>query len=60
VILVNADNGWISTQLRGLFVESNVPLASALSIVLTILTAFLVYIYIRLTDTHAEIQLYVG
>ena len=60
VILVNADNGWISTQLRGLFVESNVPLASALSIVLTILTAILVYVYIRLTDTHADVQQYVG
>jgi ABC-type spermidine/putrescine transport system permease subunit I len=60
VILVNADNGWISTQLRGLFIESNVPLASSLSIVLTILTAVLVYIYIRLTDTHAEVQRYVG
>jgi ABC-type spermidine/putrescine transport system permease subunit I len=60
VILVSADNGWISTQLRGLFVESNVPLASSLSIVLTLLTALLVYIYIRLTDTHPEVQRYVG
>jgi ABC-type spermidine/putrescine transport system permease subunit I len=60
VILVNADNDWISTQLRGLFVQSNVPLASALSIVLTLLTALLVYIYIRLTDTRPEVQQYVG
>ena len=60
VILVNADNGWISTQLRGLFLDSNVPLASSLSIVLTILTAVLVYVYIRLTDTRADVQRYVG
>ena len=60
VILVNADNGWISTQLRGLFIESNVPLASSLSIVLTVLTAVLVYVYIRLTDTRADVQQYVG
>ena len=50
VILVNANNDWISTQLRALFTGNNVTLASSLSIVLTLLTAFLVYIYIRLTD----------
>jgi ABC-type spermidine/putrescine transport system permease subunit I len=60
VILVNADNDWISTQLRGLFLGSNIPLASSLSIVLTLLTALLVYIYIRLTDTRPEVQQYVG
>lgn len=60
VIMVNADNGWISTQLRSLFTGNNVPLASALSIVLTLLTALLVYIYIRLTDTRPEVQQYVG
>jgi ABC-type spermidine/putrescine transport system permease subunit I len=60
VILVNADNGWISTQLRGLFLQNNVPLASSLSIVLTLLTAVLVYVYIRLTDTRPEVQQYVG
>lgn len=60
VIMVNADNGWISTQLRGLFTGNNVPLASALSIVLTLLTALLVYVYIRLTDTRPEVQQYVG
>ena len=60
VIMVNANNDWISTQLRGLFVGSNVPLASSLSIVLTLLTALLVYIYIRLTDARADVQRYVG
>ena len=60
VILVNADNGWISTQLRGLLVGNNVPLASALSIVLTLLTAFLVYVYLRLNDRRPEAQRYVG
>jgi ABC-type spermidine/putrescine transport system permease subunit I len=49
VILVNANNDWISTQLRALFTGNNVTLASSLSIVLTLLTAVLVYIYIRLT-----------
>jgi ABC-type spermidine/putrescine transport system permease subunit I len=60
LILVNADNAWISTQLRGLLVGNNIPLASALSIVLTLLTAFLVYVYLRLNDRRPEAQRYVG
>ena len=60
VILVNANNDWISTQLRGLFTGNNVTLASSLSIVLTLLTAVLVYIYIRLTERRADVQQYVG
>jgi ABC-type spermidine/putrescine transport system permease subunit I len=58
--MVNADNGWISTQLRGLLLGNNVPLASALSITLTIITAVLVYIYLRFTDTNADVQRYIG
>jgi ABC-type spermidine/putrescine transport system permease subunit I len=60
VIMVNATNDWISTQLRSLFTGNNVPLASSLSIVLTILTAVLVYIYIRLTERRGDVQQYVG
>jgi ABC-type spermidine/putrescine transport system permease subunit I len=60
VILVNANNDWISTQLRALFTGNNTTLASSLSIVLTLLTAILVYIYIRLTERHADVQQYVG
>ena len=60
VILVNANNDWISTQLQGLFTGNNVTLASSLSIVLTLLTALLVYIYIRLTERRADVQQYVG
>ena len=60
VIMVNANNDWISTQLRGLFMGNNVPLASSLSIVLTLLTAVLVYIYIRVTERRGDVQQYVG
>ena len=60
VILVNSNNGWISTQLQSLFTGNNVTLASSLSIVLTLLTALLVYIYIRLTERRADVQQYVG
>ena len=60
VILVNANNDWISTQLRALFTGNNVTLASSLSIVLTLITAVLVYIYIRLTEGRADVQRYVG
>ena len=60
VILVNANNAWISTQLRALFTGNNVTLASSVSIVLTLLTAVLVYIYIRFTERRADVQQYVG
>lgn len=60
VILVNSNNDWISTQLQALFTGNNVTLASSLSIVLTLLTALLVYIYIRLTERRADVQQYVG
>jgi ABC-type spermidine/putrescine transport system permease subunit I len=60
VILVNANNDWISTQLRALFTGNNVTTASSLSIVLTLITALVVYIYIRLTSRRADVQQYVG
>ena len=60
LILVNANNAWISTQLRALFTGNNVTLASSVSIVLTLLTAVLVYIYIRFTERRADVQQYVG
>jgi ABC-type spermidine/putrescine transport system permease subunit I len=60
IILAGRYNIWMSRTIEEAYTFDNVPLASALSIALTLLSGALIYLYVRLSKPRSEAQRYVG
>jgi ABC-type spermidine/putrescine transport system permease subunit I len=60
VILAGQNNDWISREIWGANATGNIPLASALSVTLTVLTVATIYVANRLSNRGSEARRYVG
>ncbi len=60
VILAGRVNDWFSTIIWFETEVDNIPLASALSVTLTVITALTIYVYNRLSNRRSEVRRYVG
>lgn len=60
VILAGTDNAWITTKIREANSFNNIPLASALSLVVALIATGTVYLYLRFAESRSTAQRDVG
>lgn len=60
LVLAGTRNPWVTTRINETLGLGNVPLVSALSVVLGLIASLTIYIYFRITDPRSEGQRYVG